>query len=79
MQHGLILESLKPLLPNSASAAILDAGCGDGWLAGTFWRLPATMGFDISQELIEIAKKNHPSIKFTAADAAGKLPTRQIP
>jgi len=75
MQHRLIFDSLKPLLPKSTEAAILDAGCGDGWLVGElFGAFPQTQGFDISKELIKTAKKNHPSIKFAVADASGKLP-----
>lgn len=75
MQHQLILNSLKPLLPALSSATILDAGCGDGWLAGElFGNFTQIQGFDVSQTLIETAKKKYPGPKFTVADAAGKLP-----
>jgi SAM-dependent methyltransferase len=75
MQHQLILDSLKPLLPKLKAAAILDAGCGDGWLAGKLFGIyPQIQGFDISQTLIVTAKQNYPGVKFAVADAAGKLP-----
>lgn len=75
MQHRLILEALKPLLPKLPTAAILDAGCGDGWLAGELsGSYPQIQGFDISQILIDKARQKYLGLKFTVADAAGKLP-----
>lgn len=75
-QHRLIWEALNPYLTGlPANTKFLDAGCGDGWLAGELARqFPSVTGIDISEELIEIASVDYPTLKFIAHDLVDKLP-----
>ena len=46
---------------------VLDAGCGTGYLSGKLWDNGAKVtGIDLSEKMIEIAKKNYPQIEFFA-------------
>jgi 2-polyprenyl-3-methyl-5-hydroxy-6-metoxy-1,4-benzoquinol methylase len=48
-----------------ADRRILDAGCGPGTLVGEFGRDGfETIGFDISQRVIDVASQRHPSARF---------------
>jgi 2-polyprenyl-6-hydroxyphenyl methylase/3-demethylubiquinone-9 3-methyltransferase len=55
-------------------ARVLDLGCGNGAMAGSFlgkgWDL---VGVDISQSGIEYARKRWPQIRFEVGDATGDL------
>lgn len=46
-------------------AQVLDYGCGNGYYSAKFAELGAEVqGLDTSQDLIELAKKNFPQVKF---------------
>lgn len=56
---------------NHKYARVLEIGCGDGRDAVEIVKMAAWYeGFDISKELIRIAKSRLPDAKFTVADAA---------
>ena len=58
-------EQLSPRLGNIADKAILDIGCGQGWLAGEMVKRGATVvGIDPSHKNIETARSNHHGIAF---------------
>lgn len=48
---------------------IVDVGCGTGWLLD-HWRVPPEnyLGFDVSRQMTEIAKKKHPFYPFAVSD-----------
>lgn len=76
IQQNALWGAILPRLPQNPGAAILDACCGNGWLAG---RLINTgfdniAGFDDSAILIAEAKKNFPSVEFKIADIKLPLP-----
>lgn len=74
-QHQMVFSALRPLLPQSRDASILDAGCGDGWFAGELAKdYKNVVGCDVSEELIAIAKRNNPPVRFEVADIAEKIP-----
>jgi SAM-dependent methyltransferase len=54
---------------------VLDAGCGDGWLANLLARnYDAVAGCDISEGLITEAKKRYMDIPFRICDLADGVP-----
>ncbi len=76
IQHQLIWDALSPYLTGlPANSKFLDAGCGDGWLSGELARqFPAVTGVDVSEELIDIASIDYPTLKFSVQDLTEKLP-----
>jgi len=75
IEQDLIFEKLVSLLPKNPEIKILDAACGNGWLAG---RLSQTYkdihGFDLSPALIESAKKKFPEVDFQTKNLLNSLP-----
>jgi len=58
------------LLGDIENKRILCIGCGDGGEANMFYKNGAeVIGFDISEELINIAKSKYPNIPFYVGDA----------
>jgi len=62
--HSYTLPAIQNLLP-SGKLKILDAGCGNGFIAGRL----ADMGhqvtaFDLSEDGIAIAKEKYPNVRF---------------
>ncbi len=62
--HSYTLPAIKSLLP-AGKLNILDAGCGNGFIAGQL----AGMGhqvtaIDLSKDGIEIAQKKYPNVRF---------------
>ncbi len=73
-QHNLIWENLNPLLP-ATNQAVLDIGCGTGWLTGLLAEnFPQITGIDSSAILLDHAKKNYPKATFVLGDINNKLP-----
>lgn len=63
-------EAVAKLLKLDKDALVLDLGCGNGRL--THWLSMqgySVIGLDGSQELLEIARRNYPSLSFIHADA----------
>ncbi len=61
-----VKRMIKDLMPDT-SAKILDLGCGDG-LATDMIPWENYVGIDISPEMIYLAKKNKPSVRYQIAD-----------
>jgi 2-polyprenyl-3-methyl-5-hydroxy-6-metoxy-1,4-benzoquinol methylase len=63
--HDYIAPAVLQLLPSGRSLQILDAGCGNGYLAG---KLSAQghniIGVDTAEDGIEIARKAYPNLQF---------------
>ena len=57
---------------------VLDLGCGNGALTARFLKLSkSVIGMDASEEMLRIARKDHPEIMFVCGDAtAFQLDTR---
>ena len=73
-QSSLILPNIIRLLDIKKGEMILDLACGEGFFARRFAKNGAkVIGVDIAKELIEIAQKQSPEIKYHAA-AADKIP-----
>jgi len=63
--HGYILPAVTRLLPAGKPLRILDAGCGNGFLAGQLARMGHEVtGVDISEDGVEIARIHYPQIPF---------------
>lgn len=61
------VSSFINVLPEKAK--ILDLGCGTGRLLGVFQKKGFSItGLDLSEKMLEIAKKNFPQIKFVKSD-----------
>jgi len=56
--------SKKPL----KDSAVLDIGCGYGYLLNSFGEAKEIYGTDISKEAVEMAKKQNPRFKISVAD-----------
>lgn len=61
-----ILESLKSV--PITEPAIIDLGCGTGWLSSILVHIGPTVGVDLSDLAIEAAKQKYPLVKFVQAD-----------
>lgn len=61
-----ILESLKSL-PVSRPAMI-DLGCGAGWLTSILAHWGPTVGVDLSDQAIDAARMQYPALEFIQAD-----------
>ncbi len=76
-KHEFVSQYGRTLLAEinlSADQTILDLGCGTGKLSGDLAAQGANViGLDSSPQMIEYARKNHPTLKFLVADAT-KLP-----
>lgn len=63
--HDYIVPAVLRLLPGGRLLRILDAGCGNGYLAGKLSALGHTVvGIDASVDGIEIARKTYPDLHF---------------
>lgn len=72
-----ILPPMLDLLGDLRGLQVLDAGCGEGYLARVLaGRGARVTGIDISPRLIEIARARDPegTIEYRAADLAAPLP-----
>jgi len=71
-----ILQAIADLLPASASDIVLDAGCGDGYYAGTLARRIgfATHGIDISIPAADAAAQRYPGCEWIVANADRFIP-----
>lgn len=66
-QYG---QSVTELIESERGSTVLDLGCGNGALSKVLQEEGYLVkGIDASPELLEIARKNHPEIKFIQADA----------
>lgn len=66
-QYG---SGVAELLDCRAGSAVLDLGCGNGALTGLLRdKGVAVTGIDASEDLLNVARKNYPDIRFIHADA----------
>ena len=64
-------QELIELLASQAGERILDLGCGTGHLTSQLALAGASVtGLDVSQSMIEQARKNYTDLEFVKADAA---------
>lgn len=66
------VQIVQQFLRNSKKGKILDVGCGTGRIF-PFYGNREIYGVDISKDMLDIAKKNHPKAHFKISDAE-KLP-----
>ena len=59
--HNEDLRVIKEIIPSESS--VLEIGCGNGNLIGKL-EIKKSVGVDISDKLINLAKKNFPKVKF---------------
>ena len=74
--HAYTFPAIASLLPSSSGRgmSILDAGCGNGNIAGRLAALGyQVVGIDLSEDGIEIAKKAHPKARFAVASVYDDL------
>jgi SAM-dependent methyltransferase len=71
-----LTDAVVTRLGDNKEAAILDGGCGPGWLAGHLAATGRTnvYGCDTSAPLIEAAKERYPDAKFEVADMTKPMP-----
>jgi 23S rRNA (guanine745-N1)-methyltransferase len=71
-----IIAELKELAALDGSSAVLDVGCGDGFmLAAIAERFGCeAWGVDISREAIELAARRHPRLRWIVANADRRMP-----
>ncbi len=67
-QYG---NSVIELIDVDKGSTVLDLGCGNGSLTQTLHEKGyAVKGMDASKELLDIARKNYPTLEFIQGDAA---------
>ena len=71
-----LLDVLDGAAPEAESPAVLDLGCGEGFLLGALsaQRRMDAAGVDISVYAIELAAKKYPGIRWIVANADRRLP-----
>jgi 2-polyprenyl-3-methyl-5-hydroxy-6-metoxy-1,4-benzoquinol methylase len=57
-----ILQAIQKI--NLANPKILDFGCGDGWLTSILNHIGPTLGIDLSDKAVNLAKKMYPTAEF---------------
>lgn len=63
--HAYILPSIIRLLPRGKLLTILDAGCGNGFVAGKLAELGHNVvGIDLAEDGIAIARDTYPNLRF---------------
>jgi 2-polyprenyl-3-methyl-5-hydroxy-6-metoxy-1,4-benzoquinol methylase len=71
--HKYTLPAVLSFLP-STPCTILDAGCGDGYLAGQFSKIGhAVTAIDISHEGVELGRAAFPNVTFHVASVMDDL------
>ena len=63
--HGEDLRVIKEIIPSDSS--VLEIGCGNGNLIGKL-NVTKAVGVDVSDKLIELAKKKFPKVSFFCDD-----------
>ena len=67
VSHDYIFPKVLELMPANMPLRILDAGCGNGYMANELAKLGhEVVGIDIAEDGISIAKKQYPNVKFYA-------------
>jgi len=75
IQQKILEKAILAALPDSKESVILDAACGNGWLANNLKpRFPKTYACDSSAILIAIGKSNYPAVEFSQTDLQKNLP-----
>lgn len=65
--HNYIFPKVLDLIPSNRALQILDAGCGNGYMANELAKSGhEVVGIDIAEDGISIAKKQYPNVKFYA-------------
>jgi 2-polyprenyl-3-methyl-5-hydroxy-6-metoxy-1,4-benzoquinol methylase len=63
--HNYILPAIIRLLPPGKQLSVLDAGCGNGFVAGKLAQLGyKVIGIDLAEDGIAIAQTNYPNVRF---------------
>jgi ubiquinone/menaquinone biosynthesis C-methylase UbiE len=65
--HRVIERNFKFIIPDGSK--VLELGCGTGELLASV-KPSLGVGVDFSEEMLKIARNNHPHLKFNLADAA---------
>jgi len=66
--HEYTLPAIISLLPKKQGLRLLDAGCGNGAIAGKLVELGHhVIGIDLSEDGIRVARKHHPEVHFEVA------------
>jgi len=74
-QKKVLADAILKVLPKNPRSAILDAGCGPGWLAANLKKhCQSVEACDSSDFLIKVAKVEFPNINFQVADLNKPLP-----
>ena len=68
-QQQVILPNLIRAMALRKEDEVLDLACGTGFFSGAIAPYARVVGADIGKELIEVAKKHHPKIKFEVTPA----------
>lgn len=78
MFQKIISEAYLKRLENSGKLSILDAGCGQGWLAYKLYlKGHKVSACDASEALLSQAREFYPEINFQVADLTQNLPYAQ--
>lgn len=63
--HAYILPAIRSLLPRGQRLTVLDAGCGNGYIAGKLAELGhKVVGIDLAEDGIAIARNAYPNLRF---------------
>jgi len=72
--HSYVLPAIIKLLPRGRVLSILDAGCGNGFVAGKLAELGhKVVGIDLAEDGIAIARNTYPNIRFEVCSVYNDL------
>ena len=73
--HGHVTRPVVTALDRFDARAVLDLGCGNGWFTEALARCGfETLGVDINEPAIALARRSHPGIPFLPFDATQTPP-----
>ncbi|GAB3647511.1 class I SAM-dependent DNA methyltransferase [Glycomyces tarimensis] len=70
--HGAMMGAFAELVRESGSIAVADVGCGPGHVTAHLHGLGLdAFGVDLSPEMLAIARRDHPGLRFTEGSLTG--------
>lgn len=74
--HNYVLPAMLKLLPKGRTLSILDAGCGNGFVAGKLAEIGHhVVGIDLAEDGIAIARGTYPNLRFEVCSVYDNLKT----
>jgi SAM-dependent methyltransferase len=78
--HAYLLPAINALLPNPDFLSVLDAGCGNGFIAAQIAKLGHQVtAIDSAEDGVQLARAAHPSVHYEIASVYDELTSLMPP